>query len=164
MSTTTDDARELIRRFTRELNAGNYATVEAFFADEYDEQHDNDETVAELLEWERERSEAFADKHEEIDRFQVDLEWEDGEHLAVWYTVTGTHAGEFLNVPPTGTRVEFPLLRTFVVEDARITRYRVVYTLGFLLDLGLDWERLTGEIDLEAYLTTPEAAGSARAD
>lgn len=164
MSTTIDEARELVRTFTGELNDGNYGAVEAFFADGYDERHDNDETVAERLEREQERSEAFDDKHEAIDAVQVDTDWEDGVHLTVWYTVTGTHSGEFLHLPSTGTEVTFPLVRTFVVEEGRVTRYRVVYTLGFLLDLGLDWERLTEEVDMARYLTSPAAAGSARAD
>lgn len=164
MSTTVDDARELIRAFTEELNDGNVGAVEAFFADGYDERHDNDETVAERIEREQERNEAFDDKQEVIDAVQIDIDWEDGVHLTVWYTVTGTHAGEFLHLPPTGTEVEFPLVRTFVVETGSITRYRVVYTLGFLLDLGLDWERLTEEVDMATYLTSPAAAGSARAD
>lgn len=164
MTTTVDDARELIRTFTAELNDRNYGAVEEFFADGYDGRHDNDEPVAERLEREQERGAAFEGKHEAIDAVQVDTDWEDGVHLTVWYTVTGTHTGEFLHLPPTGTEVEFPLVRTFVVEDGRITRYRVVYTLGFLLDLGLDWERLTAEVDMATYLTSPAAAGSARAD
>lgn len=160
-----DQATDLIRAFTEELNGENYDAVKTYFADDYVELHDNDgEPVSELVQAERERAEAFADKHEAIDVILTDRDGDRGKQFDVWYTVTGTHDGEFLNLPPTGTDVEFPLLRVITVEDGRVTRYRVVYTLGFLLDLGLDWQTLTDEVDMQQYLTSPAAAGSARAD
>lgn len=79
------------------------------------------------------------------------------------FETRSTHEGTF-HLPTTGAQVEFPLLETFVVEDGHRTRYPVVCTLGFLLDLGLDWERLTEEVDMRAFLTSPAEAGSARAD
>lgn len=160
---TEDEAKDLIRELTGELNAGNHDALGEFLADDYDELYDNDETVGELIGEERRRAEAFAGKHEELDVILTDTEWEEGEHLEAWYDVTGAHEGEFLDIPPTGTEVEFPLLRTFVIEDGCITRYRLVYTLGFLLDLGLDWETLTAAVDIREYLTSPKEAGSARA-
>lgn len=164
MQATEDGARELVRELTEALNAGEYDALEEFLADDYDELYDNDETVSELIEEERQRGEAFRDKHEELDAILTDTEWTDGVRLEAWYDVTGIHAGEFISVPPTGNEVEFPLLRTLVIEDGSITRYRLVYTLGFLLDLGLDWEAFTEEVDVQQYLTSPEEAGSARAD
>lgn len=159
------EAKELIREFTDALNAEKYDAVEAFFADDYDELYTNEqEPVRELLAEERERAEAFTDKVEEVDAIYTDTEWDEGEQFNVWYTVTGTHDGAFLDLPPTGTDVEFLLLRILTVEDGQITRCRVVYTLGFLLDLGVDWQTLTDEVDVQQYLTSPEAAGSARAD
>lgn len=164
MSTTEADAKELVREFTDELNAGNYDGVEELFADGYNELYDNEETVSERIQNARDRDEAFADKHEDLDVILTDTDWDDGQRLEAWYDVTGTHEGEFINIPPTGNEVKFPLVRMLVIEDGRITRYRVAYTLGFLLDLGVDWETLTDEIDLQHYLTSPKAAGSARAE
>lgn len=157
MATTEADARELIREFTDELNAGNYDALAAFFADDYEDRYDN-RSVDEAVQEERDRGEAFADKNEEIDGILVDTDDREGQHLNAWYTVTATHDGEFLHLPPTGNRVEHPFVRTFVVEEGEITRYRKVYTLGFLLDLGLDWETLTDEVEMGPYLTSPERA------
>lgn len=162
---STEEAKDLIRAFTEELNAGNYDAIEEFFADDYNDQYDNaEEPVSELIEEEQKRAEAFAEKHEDLDVILTDTEWDEGARLDVWYDVTGVHEGEFISIPPTGNEVEFPLLRMFTIEDGQITRYRLGYTLGFLLDLGLDWETLTEEVDIQQYLTSPEEAGSARAD
>lgn len=166
MTATEAEAKELVRDFTETLNAGNYDALGEFFADEYNELYDNDEaeTVGEIIEAERTREAAISNKHEEIDVILTDTEFGEGTHLDTWYTVTGTHDGEILNLPPTGNDVKFPLYRFVTIEDGEIVRYRQSYTIGFLLDLGLDWQSLTEEVDMEQYMTTPEAAGSARAE
>lgn len=166
MTTTEAEAKELVREFTATVNAGNYDALREFFADGYAELYDNDtnETVDEIIEEERNRANAFSDKHEEIDTILTDTDFPDGIHFDAWFTVTGTHDGEILNLPPTGNEVQFPLVRFMTIEDGDIVRYREGLTLGFLLDLGLDWESLTEDIDMEQFMTTPEAVGSARAD
>ncbi|MFB6217756.1 MAG: ester cyclase [Halobacteriaceae archaeon] len=160
---TTEEADELVRELTDAVNAGDYDAIEGLFADGYGELWDNAEyeSVDELLAQERERADAFEGKHEEIDTVLVDTGGSDGVHLDAWYTVTGTHVGEFINIPPTGNEVEFPMARILVVEDGEITRYRLLYTLGFLLDLGLNWDALTDEVALDQYLTTEEEARAA---
>lgn len=155
MTTTEAEAKELIREFTEELNAGNYDALDGFFVEDYSERYDN-RTVGELVQEERDRGEAFVDKHEDLDGILTDTDERDGQHLNAWYTVTGTHEREFLHLPPTGHQVEHPFIRTFVIEDGHITRYRMVFTLGFLLDLGLDWETLTEEVDMQQYLISPK--------
>lgn len=157
MSDSEDAATDLIRELTTELNAGHYEAVADFFVADYVDRFDN-ESVQEILRKERERDEAFAEKHEAIDTILTDTDHTDGTQLSVWYTVTGTHEGEFLHLPPTGNQVEFPLLRVVTIEDGQITRYRLVYTLGFLLDLGLDWEQLTEQVNTQQFLTSPDAA------
>lgn len=159
-----DTAETLIRSFTADINAGDFGAIERYFADGYLDRHDNDEGVDELIDAERERYDAFPDKHEEIDVILEGSQRQGDAHLEVWYMVDGSHQGSFLNLPATGNEVTFPLLRNLLIDDGRITRYRVVYTLGFLLDLGVDWEALTDTVEMDRFLTSPAAAGSARAD
>lgn len=148
------------------MNAGNYDALKAFFADDYCELYDNDEdeTVDEIIEAERKPEAAFSNKHEEIDVILTDTEFGEGTHLNAWYTGSGTHDGEILNVPLRGNEVEFPLYRFVTIEEDEIVRYRQSYTIGFLLDLGLDWQSRTEEVDMERHMTTPEEAGSTRVD
>lgn len=158
-------ADELVRAFTAAVNAGNYDALREFFVDDYHDRFDNAvEPIDEIIEKERERAAAFSNKHEALDVILTDPGFDEGTHLEVWYEVTGTHDGDILSLPPSGNDVTFPYLRFITLQDGEIVRYREGYTLGFLLDLGLDWDALTDEVDLAPYMTTPEAAGSARAD
>ena len=44
----------------------------------------------------------------------------DDEHVAIAYTVSGTHDGELLGVPPSGERVEFRGVQIARFEDGKI--------------------------------------------
>jgi len=169
MGETDDTAETVVRTFTDRVNSGDYDALADLFASDYHTHHDNDddhaESVGEICSQERDRAAAFAEKHEELTDVLVDADWDGpGRKLETWYDVTGTHTGEFLGLPPTDNDVRFHLVRNFIVVDGAITRYRVIYTLGFLLDLGLHWEALTDEVDMERYLETPAVAGSAKVD
>lgn len=164
MPTSQEDGIALMEEFTEELNAGNVDSLDEFFADDYDEREDNKESVAELLAEERKRADAFSDKYEEINQLWTPVEDSDGTTLEVWYDVTGVHTGEFIGIPPTQNEVEFLVARIVEIRNGKITSYTQGQTLGFLLDLGLNWNALTDEVDLAQYLTTPEEARSATVD
>lgn len=161
MPTSQDDAIALIEEYTEELNAGHYDSLDQFFVDDFDERDENAQTVVEILEQERDWAETFRDKHEETDEILTPVEDRDEVSLAVWYSVTGTHTGVATGIPPTGNEVKFAFSRRFEFQDGNITRYgmgKITMTIGFLLELGLDWMTLTDEVDVEANMTSPEQA------
>lgn len=161
MTGNESDAIALIEEFTEAVNVGNYDSLDQFFSDGYDELEDTESTIAELKENERERAAAFSDKHEEFEKMLTPVEDTEGVEFHAWFRVTGTHVGEYFGIPPSGKDVEFRLARRGRIHNGQLTKYAAGPTLGILLHLGLNWDRLTDEIDLEEYLTTPEEAHQA---
>ena len=59
------------------------------------------------------------------------------QKVTVWYTVDGTHSGEFEGVAPTGRRVKWAGVDLFTIERNRITEARFLSDLhGLLTQLG----------------------------
>lgn len=161
MTENEADAIALIEEFTEAVNAGNYDSLNRFFSDDYDEMEDPEWTVAEVQEHERERAAAFSEKHEEIEKILTSVEDSESVEFHVWNKVTGTHVGEYIGIPPTGNDVEFWLARRGIIQNGKLTKYDAGPTLGILLHLGLNWDRLTDEVDLEEFMTSPEEAHEA---
>lgn len=64
--------------------------------------------------------------------------------LAVRWTATGTHQGDFRGIAPTGVRVEYQLMGMFRVEGTQVTEvWLVADGLALLQQLGAV-EALTG--------------------
>ena len=62
----------------------------------------------------------------------------DGDRAAIGATVTGTHMGAFMGLPPTGKKFRFSLVYLLVVRNGQIVHDRRVYDFkGFLVQLGL---------------------------
>ena len=75
---------------------------------------------------------AFPDLHVKI----TDVVAE-GRNVAIWYTVEGTHRGEFDGVPPTGKRVSWTGVDLFRVDGGKIAEARFLSdSLGLLRQLG----------------------------
>jgi len=61
----------------------------------------------------------------------------EGSKVGIWYTVEGTHRGEFEAIPPTGKRVKWIGFDLLSIEDGRISEGRFVSDLlGLLKQLG----------------------------
>ena len=74
----------------------------------------------------------FPDLHVTID----DVVAEE-QKVTVWYTVEGTHRGEFEGVAPTGRRVKWAGVDLFRIERNRIAEARFISDLhGLLTQLG----------------------------
>jgi steroid delta-isomerase-like uncharacterized protein len=70
-------------------------------------------------------------------RVTIDDILADGAKVGIWYTVEGTHQGEFEAIPPTGTRVKWEGFDLFVIEDGRIVNARFLSDFhGLLTQLG----------------------------
>jgi steroid delta-isomerase-like uncharacterized protein len=62
---------------------------------------------------------AFPDLHVTIDDSMAE-----GNKVAIWYTVEGTHRGEFAGVPATGKHVEWSGVDLLIIEHGKITQAR----------------------------------------
>lgn len=77
---------------------------------------------------------AFPDAHIEPAHMVVD-----DEHIAIAYTLTGTHEGDFNGVAPTGKAIEVRGVQIGRFEDAKIVeRWGSSDELGILKQLGVD--------------------------
>jgi predicted ester cyclase len=73
----------------------------------------------------------FPDLHVTIDEVVAE-----DQKVTVWYTVEGTHSGEFESVAPTGRRVKWAGVDLFTIERNRITEARFLSDLhGLLMQL-----------------------------
>jgi steroid delta-isomerase-like uncharacterized protein len=74
----------------------------------------------------------FPDLHVTIDDLLAE-----GDKVAIWYTVQGTHQGEFEAIPPTGIGVRWAGVDLFSFEGGRVTEARFLSDLhGLLAQLG----------------------------
>jgi predicted ester cyclase len=74
----------------------------------------------------------FPDLHVTIDDILAE-----GQKVGVWYTVEGTHRGEFDGIAPTGKRVKWVGFDLFSVQDGKIAEARFLSDFhGLLTQLG----------------------------
>ena len=61
----------------------------------------------------------------------------EGDHVAAWFTVTGTHGGVFMGIAPSGQRLSVPGSALFRIADGRIVEERhIEHVLGLLQQMG----------------------------
>jgi len=134
---STKDLKALDRHFFAEWNKGKGAAMAAI-----------DETCANNIVWHSDEDirglkdfkkymgefyDAFPDNH-----FAIDDMFTEGDKVAVRYTITGTHKGEYMGIPPTNKKV-----RLWAIEIDRIVGGKFVEgwikfdTLSFTQQLGL---------------------------
>ncbi|MGB2663987.1 MAG: ester cyclase [Candidatus Acidiferrum sp.] len=72
-------------------------------------------------------------------KFIVDDTVSEGEKLVVYWTITGTHRGEFLGVPPTNKRVSFTGITINQISNGKILESTVIWDgLGLMKQFGID--------------------------
>ena len=125
----------IIERFTREfLTTGDAALAEEFLSPDIvlhfagQQQRGRDRYLAVVA--------ANADTFEDL-VWTVEEMVADGDAVAVRYTMTGTHRGEFAGVPPTGKAVVAQSMAFYRLADGRIVEERAqLDMLGILQQLG----------------------------
>jgi predicted ester cyclase len=76
---------------------------------------------------------AFPDYHEEVHQMVAE-----GDYVSAWYTITGTHEGQFGPAEPTGKRIEVDEIAIFKLRDGKVVGQRgVIDTLSMLQQLGV---------------------------
>jgi steroid delta-isomerase-like uncharacterized protein len=72
-------------------------------------------------------------------KFTVDDTISEKDKLVVAWTITGTHRGEFLGVPPTNKRVSFSGITINQIENGKILESTVIWDgLGLLKQFGAE--------------------------
>jgi predicted ester cyclase len=127
---------QIVRRYYEEVvNTGNIDQIEQFIAPDYTEVHDGKRYPIGI---EGARShitggrKTYHDLHLTIDRQITEGEW-----VVTCVTVTGTHAGEWMGIKPTGKPVVFTCVNVDHVVDGRIVEHGgAANMLGPLLEIG----------------------------
>jgi predicted ester cyclase len=69
----------------------------------------------------------------------------EGDKVVVRCTLTGTHEGEFMGIPPTGRSIEVNEIHVYRLEEAKAVEHRVGRDdLGAMRQLGVLPEELPG--------------------
>lgn len=135
---TRDDMKSLIRRLHRIWNTGDLAAIPQVYADEF------------VVHWSKSYGEtdsrghkgieaaiqatlaAFPDWHEDV----VDMVIE-GDRIVTRYVSTGTHRGPFLDLKPTGSRIQIDEISIFRVDGDKVAeQWCLVDDLTLLRQLG----------------------------
>src|SRR5215472_4075190 len=70
--------------------------------------------------------------------FEVDETVTEGDRLVVYWTISGTHRGEFLGVPATNRKVSFSGITIYQIRNGRIIESTVIWDgLGLLEQFGV---------------------------
>jgi steroid delta-isomerase-like uncharacterized protein len=75
----------------------------------------------------------FPDNHHEVEEMLAE-----GDKVVLRCTLTGTHDGEFMGIPPTGRRIEVTEIHIYRLEDGKAVEHRVGRDdLGAMRQLGV---------------------------
>lgn len=120
------------------LNTGNVDAVEKYHAPDVDYYRSSD--VPEDREGLKDDVRMFLNAFPDLEATVNEVFADDGdEHtVAIRYTVTGTHVGNFDTVPPTDSDVEAKGIGIAEFEEGEIVEFSLVFdNLGLLEDIGL---------------------------
>ena len=131
------DHAATMRRTYERINAGDIDGFGELVADDFVEHQGGPgfpDTKEGTLDFFRSLLTAFPDL-----RMTVDDLIADGDKAMARVTLTGTHRGEFLGVPPNGTRVEVQLIDVMRFDDAGLLceHWGVADMLSLLQQLGV---------------------------
>jgi len=117
MAGTDDTNEELVRDYLRAFNERDHDRMTELLADDVVEHGMGEELHGpdEILDFLDAHFQTFPDYSGTTGRMVAD-----GDTVAVQYTVSGTHTGEYRDVEPTGHKAEWTGLAMYRIEDDRI--------------------------------------------
>ena len=72
-------------------------------------------------------------------KLTVDDTVSEGDKLVVYWTISGTHRGEFLGVPPTNRRVSFSGITINQIANGKVLESNIVWDgLGLMKQFGIE--------------------------
>jgi steroid delta-isomerase-like uncharacterized protein len=135
----TEENKTLVRRLYEEfLNEQNYDVIEELYASDFvayrakGVEFPETSTIEDIEVDARTLHEAFPDFTATIEEIVAE-----DDMVAAWFTITGTHEGEFRGIPPTGDEISYEQTSFFRVEDGKVAEGWVLTdTLEFMQQLG----------------------------
>jgi steroid delta-isomerase-like uncharacterized protein len=131
-----EDNKQFMRRFVEEaINQKNFDALNELVAEDFVEhipfpgQGPGREGLRQVLS-------AFISAFPDI-RWTLEEQIAEGEKVVSRFTMTGTHRGEFLGIPPTGKSVNIWGVVIDVVRNGKFSESRIIMdTLGLMQQLG----------------------------
>jgi steroid delta-isomerase-like uncharacterized protein len=124
---------EILHGIYEAINSGNLALLEKFVAPDYVEHSDGFQGVEPFQQQVAAFRTAFPDLHVSVD----DL-LSDGDRFASRTTVTGTHTGDLMGMPPTGKRISVEAVDIGRVENGQAKeRWGGLNMYSMLTQLGV---------------------------
>ena len=131
--------KALVRHFFEEASKGKEATfaaIDELFATDYVEHTGSSKDTCGIKDYKQSMSafySAFSDVHVTIDDMVAE-----GNRVAVRYTLSGMHKGEFMSVPPTSKKVTIEEIGIIRIAGGKFVESWMRYdTLDFMQQLGL---------------------------
>src|SRR3712207_320911 len=135
MATTTTSPLTVAQAIMDAFNAHDLDRLVTHYAETIDERMP-DRTLRSRAELRAYMSELFTAMPDV--RFDVHTMAEEGEHVLVYWTITGTHEGIFQGIKPTGTKLSVDGFERMTIRDGKLVENRVVFDrTAFGQQLGL---------------------------
>jgi steroid delta-isomerase-like uncharacterized protein len=130
-----EDAKDLLRRFYAEMSAGNLDAIDEVVVDSFIE-HESFPGIEPNKEGVRQFFQMFRSAFPDMKMEAHEIVGE-GDLLCVRGTMSGTHQGEFMGMPPTGKRFEVEGFDMVRVRDGQFTEHWGLFdTMTMMQQLG----------------------------
>lgn len=134
---STEENKALVRRWYEAHNQGKVgiAAIDELCASSciLHSSSDRDFTVEEYQKYADQLLSGFPDAHQTIDDMIAE-----GDKVVVRFTLTGTHTGEYMGVPPTNKKMTAWLIQIFRIAGGKIVEgWSRSDTLGMMQQLGV---------------------------
>lgn len=138
MSTAANRHEELLREYMDECwRKGNLDRLDEFVSEDYVEHNPATPHDIEGIEGHRANIEQFRETFPDLSG-EFNLIVADDRYTAQLLTITGTHEGEFMDIPPTGKSVEFMGAGFTEWEDGKMVEdWSVIDMLSLMQQLGV---------------------------
>ncbi len=132
---TQEENKQLEHRFAEEWNRGNLDGVYAFFAQDF-AGHDYPPGMAPGVEGLKQALRQYFDAFPDS-QITLELLVAEGDTVAGYGILTGTHKGSLLGIPPTGKKVTIPKATIHRIKDGKIVEgWNISDFLGALRQIG----------------------------
>jgi steroid delta-isomerase-like uncharacterized protein len=133
---STDDNKQLVAMRFRELDRGNLAVLDELFAPDYVLHFPGAEAPLDL----EQTKQLYAALYAALPDLEHTIEEQvaEGDKVVTRWTARGSHRGELLGRPGTGSRIAFAGINIYRVLDGRLVESHVVWdVIGIAVQLGL---------------------------
>lgn len=138
MDSSAERSKRIARRYVEEVwNGGDVDAMDEILTRDqlyHDPTFDGEEDLEEFKRFIREYREAFPDLRYDVDDYVAE-----GDTVAFWGRVTGTHEGPFMGSEPTGNEIDIMGIGVVRVEGGKIAERWANFDLfGLFQQLGID--------------------------